>query len=80
MSGKGVRTDEGMSHPREADMMLHQGTNAADVIRNIGVYKITCYRLRREFGGMKDLEHEDMRLTKLVAELKLGNSILQQAA
>ena len=88
MSGKRFKTEEIVRHLREADVMLSQGVNVADVIRKLGVNKITYYRWRREFGGMKvdqarrmkDLERENMRLKKLVADLSLDNSILKEAA
>jgi transposase-like protein len=88
MSGKRFKTEEVVRHLREADVMLSQGVNVADVIRKLGVNKITYYRWRREFGGMKvdqarrmkDLERENMRLKKLVADLSLDNSILKEAA
>ena len=88
MSGKRFKTEEIVRHLREADVMLSQGVNVADVIRKLGVNKITYYRWRREFGGMKvdqarrmkDLERENMRLKKLVADLSLDNCILKEAA
>lgn len=68
--------------------MLSQRVTVADVIRKIGVNKITYYRWRRECGGMKvhragrmrDLERENMRLKKLVADLSLDTSILKKTA
>jgi len=41
MSGKRFKTEEIVRHLREADVMLSQGVNVADVIRKIGVNKIT---------------------------------------
>ena len=60
----------------------------AEVIRNLDVNKITYCRWRREFGGMevdqarkmKDLERENLRLKKIVADLSIDNSILKEAA
>jgi transposase-like protein len=58
------------------------------VIRQLGVNKVTYYRWRKEFGGMKvdqarrmkELEKENMRLKKLVADLSLDKAILKEAA
>ena len=58
------------------------------VIRKIGVSDVTYYRWRKEFGGMKvdqarklrDLEKENGRLKKLVADLSLDNAILKEVS
>jgi transposase-like protein len=60
----------------------------AEAIRAIGVSEVTYYRWRREYGGlksdqvrrMKDLETENQRLRKAVADLTLDKLILQEAA
>ncbi|KQO91431.1 transposase [Methylobacterium sp. Leaf92] len=54
----------------------------------MGVSEVTYYRWRREFGGlktdqvrrMKDLETENQRLRKAIADLTLDKLILQEAA
>lgn len=59
-----------------------------DAVRAIGVTTLTCYRWRREFGGLKsdqvrklkDLEAENVRLRKAVADLTLDKLILAEAA
>ena len=73
---------------READVMLGQGYSVGDVIRQLGVSKLTYYRWRKEFGGlkveqakrMKEIEKENARLKRLVADLSLDNAILKEAA
>jgi putative transposase len=73
---------------REAEVMLSQGASIAIVSKKIGVSDFTYYRWRKEYGGMrveqahrlKDLEQENSRLKKLVAELSLDNAILKEAA
>jgi putative transposase len=58
------------------------------VTRKIGVSDVTYYHWRKEYGGLsvdqakrlKDLEVENTRLKKLVADLSLDNSILKEAA
>ena len=58
------------------------------VSKKIGVSDHTCYRWRREYGGMRvdqgrrlrELEQENSRLKKLVADLSLDNAILKEAS
>lgn len=73
---------------READVLLSKGETIAQIVRKIGVTDVTYYRWRKEYGGMqvdqakrlKELEHENSRLKKLVADLSLDNSILKEVA
>jgi transposase-like protein len=73
---------------REAEILLSQGASIGEASRKIGVTEQTYYRWRREYGGMrieqarrlKELEKENTRLKKLVADLSLDNSILKEAA
>ncbi|HUU36722.1 MAG TPA: IS3 family transposase [Candidatus Desulfaltia sp.] len=72
---------------REAEVLLSQGTAVAEVCRKLGVTEPTYYRWRKEYGGMrvdqakrlKELEQENARLKKLVADLSLDNAILKEA-
>jgi len=88
MSSKRFKTEDIVRHLREADVLLSQGVTVGEVIRRLSVNKITYYRWRREFGGMKieqakklkDLERENQRLKKIVADLTVDNSILKEAA
>ena len=67
---------------------MSQGHNIADAIRQIGVSEVTYYRWRQEYGGlksdqvrrMKELETENQRLRKAIADLTLDKLILQEAA
>jgi transposase-like protein len=73
---------------REAEIHLSQGATIAGASRKIGVTEQTYYRWRREYGGMrieqarrlKELEKENTRLKRLVADLSLDNSILKEAS
>jgi transposase-like protein len=73
---------------REAEICLSQGGSIIEASRKIGVTEQTYYRWRKEYGGMrveqarrlKELEKENARLKKLVADLSLDNSILKEAA
>jgi putative transposase len=73
---------------REAEVMLSQGATIAVVSKKLGVSDFTYYRWRKEYGGMrveqahrlKELEQENTRLKRLVADLSLDNAILKEAA
>jgi transposase-like protein len=70
------------------DVLVYQGKSVADAVRDIGVTEVTYYRWRQEFGGlksdqvkrMKDLEAENARLRRAVADLTLDKLILKEAA
>jgi len=72
---------------REAEILLNQGATVGEASKKIGVTEQTYYRWRKEYGGMrieqakrlKELEKENARLKKLVADLSLDNSILKEA-
>jgi transposase-like protein len=71
---------------REAEVLLNQSNPVAEVCRKLGVSEQTYYRWRKEYGGMrvdqakrlKELEQENVRLKKLVADLSLDNAILKE--
>ncbi len=64
------------------------GVTEQTYYRKIGVTEQTYYRWRKEYGGMrieqakrlKDLEKENVRLKKLVADISLDNAILKEVA
>jgi len=69
-------------------VLLSQGSTVGEASKRIEVTEQTYYRWRREYGGMrvnqarrlKELEKENSRLKKLVADLSLDNAILKEAA
>ena len=69
---------------REAEVLISQGNTAAQAARHLGITEQTYYRWRKEYGGMrinqakrlKELEKENSRLKKLVADISLDNAIL----
>ncbi len=73
---------------REAEILLNQGANVGEACRKIGITEQTYYRWRKEYGGLrveqakrlKDLEKENARLKKLVADISLDNAILKEVA
>lgn len=73
---------------REAEVLTSSGQTIGQACRKIGVTDQTYYRWRKEYGGMrvdqakrlKELEQENNRLKKLVADLSLDKQILQEAS
>jgi transposase-like protein len=88
MVRKGYTAEQIINKLREAEVLISQGATTAEASRRIGVTEQTYYRWRREYGGMrieqarrlKELEKENTRLKKLVADLSLDNAILKEAA
>ena len=72
---------------REAEVELSRGQTVGQVSKKLGVCEQTYYRWRKEYGGiridqakrLKELESENVRLKKLVAEQALNISILKEA-
>jgi putative transposase len=87
MKKKGFSAEQIIGKLREAEVLLGQGATVAEVSRKLSVTEQTYYRWRREYGGMrveqarrlKELEKENGRLKRLVADLTLDNAILQEA-
>jgi len=73
---------------REAEVMLSKGMTVGEAARKLGVTDQTYYRWRREYGGLrtdqakrlKELERENARLKRMVAELSLDNQVLKEVA
>ena len=73
---------------REAEVLISQGNTIAQASRLLGITEQTYYRWRKQYGGMqisqakrlKELENENARLKKLVADLSLDKAILKEAA
>jgi putative transposase len=88
MARKRYKPEEIVAKLRQVDVLVSQGQNMVDAIRQIGVSEVTYYRWRQEFGGLKieqmkrleDLELENSRLRKAVSDLTLDKLILQEAA
>ena len=87
MPRKHHKPEEIVAKLRQVDVLVSQGHNIADAIRQIGVSEVTYYRWRQEFGGLKteqvkrlkELEMENSRLRKAVSDLTLDKLILQEA-
>jgi putative transposase len=88
MPRKHHKPEEIVAKLRQVDVLVSQGQNIADAIRQIGVSEVTYYRWPQEYGGLKidqvkrlkELETENGRLRKAVSDLTLDKLILQEAA
>ena len=88
MGTKRHKPEDVVAKLRQVDVLVSQGQSVAEAIRAIGVTEVTYYRWRKEYGGlksdqvrrMKDLEVENQRLRKAIADLTLDKLILQEAA
>ena len=87
MIRKAFKPEKIINKLREAEVLLSQGLTIGEASRKLDVTEQTYYRWRKEYGGMrveqakrlKDLERENARLKKLVADLSLYKAILQEA-
>ena len=88
MTRKAFKPEQIINKLREAEVVISQGATIGTASRKIGVTEQTYYRWRREYGGMgveqarrlRELEKENSRLKRLVADLSLDNVILKEAA
>lgn len=86
MAKKRFSPEQIITMVREAEVLLNQSNPVAEVCRKLGISEQTYYRWRKEYGGMrvdqarrlKELEQENSRLKKLVADLSLDNAILKE--
>ena len=87
MSRRRFKPEQIIGMLREAEVRLSQGAKVGEVCRHLGVSEQSFYRWRREYGGMevsqahrlKELERENARLKKVVADLTLDKAILNEA-
>jgi len=88
MPGEKHTTEQIIRKLRQAEVEIAQGATVDAVCRSIGVTKVTYYRWRKEYGGLqvnqarrlKDLEKENGRLKRVVADQALDIAILREAA
>lgn len=88
MGKKRVSTEQIIMKLREIEVMTGQGESVAGACRKLEISEQTYYRWRREYGGLKmdqarrlkELEKENGRLKKLVADLSLDNAILREVS
>ena len=88
MPKKRYPAEQIIRHLREAEVELAKGQTTGGVCRKLGITEQTYYRWRKEYGGlkveqakrMKELEKENGRLKRLVAELSLEKQVLKDVA
>ncbi len=88
MARKRHTAEQIIARLREAEVALAKGQPLADVVRKLEISEQTYYRWRKEYGGLrvdqakrlKELEKENGRLKKLVADQALDNAILKEVA
>ena len=86
MKRKRHRPEQIITKLREADAMLGSGATIGQVCQKLEVAEATFHRWRNQYGGMKaneakrlkELEQENVRLKKLVAEQALDNAMLKE--
>ena len=72
----------------EADVLQSQGKTISEITRQLAISDMAYYKWRKEYGGLridqakrlKELEHENQKLRKVVADLSIDVVILKEAA
>jgi transposase-like protein len=85
---KRTSVEQAIKTLRQVEVLQGQGSTVADACRKLGITEQTYYRWKKEYGRLsldqarrlKELEKENGRLKKLVADLSLDNAILKEAA
>ena len=88
MARKRLQPEEIILKLREVEIQQGKGLDLIAACRNVGITDATYYRWRKRYGGMqidqakkyKEMERENFRLKKIVANLSLDNEILKEAA
>ena len=88
MSRKRYTPEQVLGMLRQAEVELAQGKRIGEVCRSLGISEQSYYRWRKEYGGleldqakrMKELQRENVRLKRLVADLALEKQVLKDVA
>ena len=88
MAKKRLAVEQIIQKLREAELELARGQTVAQMVKKLGVTEQTYYRWRKEYGGLrtdqakrfKELEQENARLKRLLADAELDKAILREAA
>ena len=88
MARKRYSAEQIIGHLRQAEILISEGKTIGEAVRQLSISEQTYYRWRREYGGMevdqarrlKELDLENQRLKRLVADQALDLSILKEAS
>jgi putative transposase len=88
MARRGLGAEQIVSKLRQIEVLMAQGKSAALACKDAGVSQQSYYRWRKEYGGleidqakrMKELERENQRLKRVVADLSVEKQVLQDIA
>jgi putative transposase len=88
MGKRGFGAEQIVSKLRQIEVLMAQGKTAALACKDVGVSEQSYYRWRKEYGGleidqakrMKELERENQRLKRLVADLSVEKQVLKDIA
>ena len=88
MGKRGLGAEQIVSKLRQIEVLMAQGKTAALASKEVGVSEQSYYRWRKEYGGleidqakrMKELERENQRLKRLVADLSVEKQVLKDIA
>lgn len=86
--GKPVSAEQIIAKPRDAEVELARGKQVPETAQKIGVTEQTYCRWKQEYGGLrvdqakrlKELEKENARLKRLLADAELDKAIVKEAA
>ncbi len=88
MAKKSATPEQIIAKLREVEVLVAQGKTVAQAATQVGATEQTYYRWRKEYGGLKtdqakrlkELERENTRLMRLLADAELDKAILKEAA
>jgi len=88
MANKQYSPEQAVAKLRQIDVLVGEGKSIHQACKEAGITDVTYYRWRKEYGGLKgyqarrlkDLEPENQRLKRIVANLSVEKAILKDAA
>ena len=88
MARKRYSAEQIIGHLRQAEILISEGKTIGEAARQLSISEQTSYRWRRKYGGMevdqarrlKELDLENQRLKRLVADQALDLSILKETS